>query len=305
LLSDAAREDQAGTLTRAGAAFAQLPQRLQQVLWYLEVEQRSPAEMAQRLGLTLNGVVALAARAREELGKAYLAEVATAPPPACRPVVQQLPGWIRHASDPPPKRIAQHLSACAACRRLAAELRRLNHDLPSLLAPVAAGAPIAIGSLAGTAGTLAAGMTTGIEVAGAGLSILSWATAVKTAVAAAAVVATTVFSPGASVPAPASDAHDDTTSQPARAERPAEPATTARQKAAHGKETAPPATKVTRDTKAKPVTKAPATPGVAATPQTSRTTETGKPPERPGRPDGAGSRRPEAPPTPVSARRDG
>ena len=60
--------------TLAARAFHRLPERWQTVLWHTEVEQESPAEVAPLLGLTPNGVAALAYRAREGLRQAYLQE---------------------------------------------------------------------------------------------------------------------------------------------------------------------------------------------------------------------------------------
>ncbi|MFC5180551.1 sigma-70 family RNA polymerase sigma factor [Actinomadura harenae] len=53
-------------------AFRSLPERWQAVLWHTEVEGAKPAEVAPLLGLTANGVAALAYRAREGLRQAYL-----------------------------------------------------------------------------------------------------------------------------------------------------------------------------------------------------------------------------------------
>jgi RNA polymerase sigma factor (sigma-70 family) len=58
-----------GTLT---AAFATLSPRWRQVLWWSEVEGRSPAEIGAELGLTANAAAALAYRARRALRTAYL-----------------------------------------------------------------------------------------------------------------------------------------------------------------------------------------------------------------------------------------
>ena len=58
--------------TLAAQAFARLPERWQTVLWHIEIEGQSPAEIAPLLGLTPNGVSALAYRAREGLRQAYL-----------------------------------------------------------------------------------------------------------------------------------------------------------------------------------------------------------------------------------------
>ncbi|MBV9847093.1 MAG: sigma-70 family RNA polymerase sigma factor, partial [Kutzneria sp.] len=56
----------------AAKAFARLPERWQAVLWHTEIEGQSPAEVGPLLGLTANGVSALAYRAREGLRQAYL-----------------------------------------------------------------------------------------------------------------------------------------------------------------------------------------------------------------------------------------
>ena len=53
-------------------AFRTLPERWQAALWYTEVESLTPAQIAPLLGLTANGVAALAYRACEGLRQAYL-----------------------------------------------------------------------------------------------------------------------------------------------------------------------------------------------------------------------------------------
>ena len=58
----------------ATRAFTRLPERWRTVLWRTAVEQESPADVAPLLGLTPNGVSALAYRAREGLRQAYLQE---------------------------------------------------------------------------------------------------------------------------------------------------------------------------------------------------------------------------------------
>ena len=60
--------------TLAARAFATLPERWQAVLWHLEVEGDSPADIAPLFGLTANAVSALGYRAREGLRQAYLQE---------------------------------------------------------------------------------------------------------------------------------------------------------------------------------------------------------------------------------------
>ena len=58
--------------TMIARAFASLPERWQAVLWHTEIEGARPADVAPLLGLTANGVAALAYRAREGLRQAYL-----------------------------------------------------------------------------------------------------------------------------------------------------------------------------------------------------------------------------------------
>jgi RNA polymerase sigma factor (sigma-70 family) len=116
----------------AAAAFARLPHRWRLVLWYTEVEGRPPAQVAPMLGLSPNGVAALAYRAREGLRQAYLDEHLPATGQGgCRMAGEQLAGWVRHTLTPRRMRaITAHLDHCARCRDLAADLRTLNEELP-------------------------------------------------------------------------------------------------------------------------------------------------------------------------------
>lgn len=58
---------------RAATALATLPARWRQVLWLVDVERYSPAELGSRLSMTPNAVSSLAARARKALRAAYAA----------------------------------------------------------------------------------------------------------------------------------------------------------------------------------------------------------------------------------------
>ncbi|MGW5051495.1 sigma-70 family RNA polymerase sigma factor [Actinokineospora sp. NPDC004072] len=112
----------------AAKAFARLPERWQTVLWLTEIESRSPAEVGPKLGLTANGVAALAYRAREGLRQAYLQEhLAGATATRCQPTVDRLGAWTRRGL---PAREAQqvrdHLAECGSCRTLSLELAEIN-----------------------------------------------------------------------------------------------------------------------------------------------------------------------------------
>jgi len=132
---DIDHDDPVGVRLHAGvaaAAFARLPHRWRLVLWYTEVEGRPPAQVAPLLGLTPNGVAALAYRAREGLRQAYLDEhLPHSGLRSCRLAVEQLAGWVRHTLTPRQMQaITAHLNCCGSCRDLAADLRRLNEELP-------------------------------------------------------------------------------------------------------------------------------------------------------------------------------
>jgi RNA polymerase sigma factor (sigma-70 family) len=80
----------------AAQAFARLPARWRIVLWHTEVEERTPAEVASRFGMTSNGVSALAYRARKGLREAYL------------DVKADEPAEHRSRPIPPPRRPSDH-----------------------------------------------------------------------------------------------------------------------------------------------------------------------------------------------------
>ncbi|ASU77615.1 hypothetical protein CDG81_04005 [Actinopolyspora erythraea] len=158
----------------AAQAFARLPERWQTVLWHLEIEGESPAEVAPVLGLTANGVSALAYRAREGLRQAYLQvhlgqlEAAEEDAEHCRAAAQRLGAWTRGGlSKRESAQVDTHLDSCTRCRALAAELGDVNGGLRLVVAPFVLGGSAA-GYLAGGSGTAAAaGVTAAGGTAGA------------------------------------------------------------------------------------------------------------------------------------------
>ncbi|MFL6144604.1 MAG: sigma-70 family RNA polymerase sigma factor [Labedaea sp.] len=167
--------------SEAAAAFAELPQRWRVVLWHTEVEGESPAAIAPMLGMTPNGVAALAYRAREGLRQAYLrAHLPAVQRRECRKAADKLAAWVRGSISPPQQRkVSAHLERCPHCRALADDLAEVNGELRAILPPIVLGAPA-----------------------------LSWLTTVKIGVAAAfaAVTAVTVVSSQPSVEAPSAGA---------------------------------------------------------------------------------------------------
>jgi RNA polymerase sigma factor (sigma-70 family) len=148
----------------AARAFARLPERWQAVLWHTEIEGQSPAEVAPLLGLTANGVSALAYRAREGLRQAYLqVHLAETTAARCRATCERLGAWTRHGLARREKaQVEAHLDECSRCRALAAELADVNGAMRGVVAPLVLGA--------GTLGYLAAAAAKGgaLTAAGAG-----------------------------------------------------------------------------------------------------------------------------------------
>ncbi|MFC0071099.1 sigma-70 family RNA polymerase sigma factor, partial [Umezawaea endophytica] len=125
----------------AAQAFAKLPERWQTVLWHTEIEGQSPAEVAPLLGLTANGVSALAYRAREGLRQAYLqVHLTETTSDRCRATVDKLGAWTRGGlSKRETTQVEAHLDECDRCRALAAELVDVNGSLRAIVAPLVLG----------------------------------------------------------------------------------------------------------------------------------------------------------------------
>ncbi|MGW6931053.1 sigma-70 family RNA polymerase sigma factor [Lentzea sp. NPDC054927] len=146
----------------AARAFAALPERWQMVLWHTEIEGQSPAEVAPLLGLTANGVSALAYRAREGLKQQYLQmHLAATDAERCKATVDRLGAWTRAGlSKREATQVEAHLDECGRCRALAAELADVNGALRIFVAPLVLG-------IGATTYLVAAGSTTAVVGAGA------------------------------------------------------------------------------------------------------------------------------------------
>ncbi len=152
----------------AARAFADLPERWQMVLWHTEIEGAEPSDLAPLLGLTPNGVSALAYRAREGLRQAYLQVHLTSPNgQRCRTTVERLGAWTRKGlARRDARRVEGHLSDCPQCRALADELLDVNSGLRGVIAPLVLGMPFVAGYLgltAKSASAAAAGATAAVS----------------------------------------------------------------------------------------------------------------------------------------------
>ncbi|WP_185446828.1 sigma-70 family RNA polymerase sigma factor [Kribbella qitaiheensis] len=151
----------------AAKAFASLPERWQAVLWHTEVEGEKPAAIAPLLGLTANGVSALAYRAREGLRQAYLQQhLADVAGDRCRWTTERLGAYVRGGlTKRENHNVREHLDDCAQCTAVYLELVEINSALPALLAP----------ALLGTAGIgYLAAAGTGAKIGLAGFFVTGW-----------------------------------------------------------------------------------------------------------------------------------
>ncbi|MEO3863482.1 sigma-70 family RNA polymerase sigma factor [Acrocarpospora sp. B8E8] len=131
-------------------AFLSLPERWRMVLWHTEVENAKAADIAPMLGLSANGVAALAYRAREGLRQAYLQmHLATAPRQACRPVLGKMGSYVRGGLAKRETRVVDdHVGECTDCREVFLELTDVNQGLRVIIGPLIVG-PVLAGYLAG------------------------------------------------------------------------------------------------------------------------------------------------------------
>ncbi|MGH3494168.1 MAG: sigma-70 family RNA polymerase sigma factor, partial [Sciscionella sp.] len=137
----------------AARAFATLPERWQLVLWQVDIEGNKPAAVAPVLGISSNAVSALAYRAREGLKQAYLQmHLAPLTPERCRWSSDRLGAYVRHGlGAAEAARVEEHLTECARCRGLYAELSDVNSNMSGVFAPILLGTA-ATGYLASAAG---------------------------------------------------------------------------------------------------------------------------------------------------------
>ena len=179
------------------SAFRSLPTRWQEALWYSEVEQLSPAEVAPLLGMKANAVSALTYRAREGLRQAWIqAHLRRTADPECSAAIERLGSFTRGTLGPrESKRVREHLDDCASCSIVADEARQVGSRLALVLLPLAAGVSGAAGFLSWV--QAGRGSASSASASGAGVGVVGVVAAAVGAVAVAAtVVAAVVLGPG-------------------------------------------------------------------------------------------------------------
>ncbi len=132
-------------------AFRSLPTRWQEVLWYSEIEQMKPAEIAPLLGMKATAVAQLTFRAREGLREAWIqAHLRSVEDGSdCQWTIERLGAYARDNLGPRDKgKVDRHLAECARCAIVAGEAKEVSNRLALVLLPLTIG-------IAGTAGYLA------------------------------------------------------------------------------------------------------------------------------------------------------
>lgn len=125
----------------AVSALATLPGTWQQVLWYLDVEGRKPAEVAGLLSISAAAVSSMAYRAREGLKQAYLAQhVIEQHQPRSRDCAWstgKIGSFVRQELGPrATTKLTRHLDGCAQCALAVQEATELNTRIAGVLWPI-------------------------------------------------------------------------------------------------------------------------------------------------------------------------
>lgn len=162
-------------------AFRSLPTRWQEVLWYSEIEQMKPAEIAPLLGMKPTAVAQLTFRAREGLREAWIqAHLRTiADGSDCQWTIERLGAHSRrNLGRRDHGKVDRHLAECVRCSIVAGEAQEVSSRLALVLLPLALGATGAAGYLA----TLQGGSAPLVALAAMPSGVVQGAVAVAPAV---------------------------------------------------------------------------------------------------------------------------
>lgn len=149
-------------------AFASLPERWQEVLWYLEIEGYRPRQVASVVGMQPNAVSALGKRARDGLRTAYMQQhVSARALEECGEYSTQLGAFVRGTLTPSKLKLMQdHLDSCERCTAEYLQLQDLGVGLRGWILPILAGLPLwgdASERLLAALGTAGAGGATAVS----------------------------------------------------------------------------------------------------------------------------------------------
>lgn len=123
-------------------AFRSLPTRWQEVLWYTEIEQLKPAQIAPLLGMKPAAVSQLAFRAREGLREAWIQAHLNAVDDGseCQWAIEHLGAHtLGNLGTRNRARLDAHLGDCARCAIVAGEAQEVGSRLALVLLPITIG----------------------------------------------------------------------------------------------------------------------------------------------------------------------
>lgn len=158
-------------------AFRSLPTRWQEVLWYSEIEQMKPAEIAPLLGMKPTAVAQLTFRAREGLREAWIQAHlrSLADGSECQWTIERLGAYARrNLGRRDHAKVERHMSSCVRCSIVASEAKEVSSRLALVLLPLAIGATGTAGYLA----TVQGGGTTLVAMAEMPSAVVEGAAAV-------------------------------------------------------------------------------------------------------------------------------
>ncbi|MGO2683198.1 MAG: sigma-70 family RNA polymerase sigma factor [Microbacterium sp.] len=153
-------------------AFRSLPTRWQEVLWYTEIEQMKPGEVAPLLGMKAGAVSQLSFRAREGLREAWIQAHlrSTGADSECHWTIEHLGAHSRrNLSTRDRKRVDAHLDDCARCLIVAGEAKDVSSRLALVLLPLVLG----VSGATGYAALLQSGGATAVAVAAMPSSVVA------------------------------------------------------------------------------------------------------------------------------------
>lgn len=124
------------------SAFRSLPTRWQEVLWYTEIEQMKPSQVAPLLAMKAGAVAQLASRAREGLREAWIQAHLNAVEDGseCQWAIEHLGAHTRgNLGARNRTRLDAHLADCARCTIVAGEAHEVGSRLALVLLPLTIG----------------------------------------------------------------------------------------------------------------------------------------------------------------------